>query len=115
MRPRLHHLSRSREILSTGYLPEKIFSSRIEKLTTELDEAKKNLQEKEESEKQLKGMDLSNSLFSIFNWLFSLETTKKLEKSAVHYEKECLSLKSLYEDAEEQIRSTKVALENSYK
>jgi hypothetical protein len=33
----------------------------------------------------------------------------------MHYEKECMSLKSLYEDAEEQIRSTKVALENSYK
>ncbi|CAF4974342.1 unnamed protein product, partial [Rotaria magnacalcarata] len=61
------------------------------------DEAKKNLQEKEENEKQLK------------------ETLKTLEKSAIHYEKECLSIKSLYEDAEEQIRSTKVALENSYK
>ncbi|CAF3368190.1 unnamed protein product [Rotaria sp. Silwood1] len=70
---------------------------RIDKLTSELDEAKKNLQEKEENEKQLK------------------ETVKKLEKSAIHYEKECISLKSLYEDAEEQIRSTKVALENSYK
>lgn len=45
----------------------------------------------------------------------SLETVKKLEKSAIHYEKECISIKSLYEDAEEQIRSTKVALENSYK
>ncbi|CAF3050742.1 unnamed protein product [Rotaria socialis] len=70
---------------------------RIDKLTTELDEAKKNLQEKEENEKQSK------------------EILKKLEKSAIHYEKECLSIKSLYEDAEEQIRSTKVALENSYK
>ncbi|CAF1929041.1 unnamed protein product [Rotaria magnacalcarata] len=73
------------------------FNVRIDKLTIELDEAKKNLQEKEENEKQLK------------------ETLKKLEKSAIHYEKECLSIKSLYEDAEEQIRSTKVALENSYK
>lgn len=33
-----------------------IFSTRIEKLTHELDEAKKNLQEKEDNEKQLKGM-----------------------------------------------------------
>jgi hypothetical protein len=40
---------------------------------------------------------------------------KKLEKAAAHYEKECLTLKSFSEDAEEQIRSTKVALENSYK
>ncbi|CAF3751892.1 unnamed protein product [Rotaria sordida] len=72
-------------------------NARSDKLTNELDEAKKNLQEKEENEKQLK------------------ETVKKLEKSAIHYEKECISLKSLYEDAEEQIRSTKVALENSYK
>jgi hypothetical protein len=47
--------------------------------------------------------------------LIFLETVKKLEKSAIHYEKECISLKSLYEDTEEQIRSTKVALENSYK
>ncbi|CAF4132350.1 unnamed protein product, partial [Rotaria sp. Silwood2] len=72
-------------------------NARIDKLTNELDEAKKTLQEKEENEKQLK------------------ESVKKLEKSATHYEKECISLKSLYEDAEEQIRSTKVALENSYK
>jgi hypothetical protein len=47
--------------------------------------------------------------------LIFLETVKKLEKSATHYEKECISLKSLYDDTEEQIRSTKVALENSYK
>ena len=33
-----------------------IFSTRIEKLTHELDETKKSLQEKEENEKQLKGM-----------------------------------------------------------
>ena len=46
---------------------------------------------------------------------FHLESVKKFEKAAVHYEKECLSLKSVYEDVEEQIRSTKVALENSYK
>ncbi|CAF1010191.1 unnamed protein product [Adineta ricciae] len=72
-------------------------TTQINKLTSDLEEAKKNLQEKEENEKQLK------------------ETVKKLEKSAVHYEKECISIKSLYEDAEEQIRSTKVALENSYK
>jgi hypothetical protein len=90
-------------------------SARIEKLTNELDEAKKNLQEKEENEKQLKGI---KNLFSILSQLiynFLLETVKKLEKSAIHYEKECLSLKSLYDDAEEQIRSTKVALENSYR
>ncbi|CAF0804971.1 unnamed protein product [Adineta ricciae] len=72
-------------------------TTQINKLTSDLEEAKKNLQEKEENEKQLK------------------ETVKKFEKSAVHYEKECISIKSLYEDAEEQIRSTKVALENSYK
>ncbi|CAF3668166.1 unnamed protein product [Adineta steineri] len=74
-----------------------LLNTRIDKLTAELDDAKKNLLEKEENEKQLK------------------ETVKKLEKSAVHYEKECISIKSLYEDVEEQIRSTKVALENSYK
>jgi len=45
----------------------------------------------------------------------SIETVKKLEKSAMHYEKECIAIKSFYEDAEEQIRSMKVALENSYK
>ncbi|UJR27494.1 hypothetical protein I4U23_008778 [Adineta vaga] len=72
-------------------------TTQITKLTSELEETKKSLQEKEENEKQFK------------------ETMKKLEKSAIHYEKECISIKSLYEDAEEQIRSTKVALENSYK
>jgi len=72
-------------------------NSRIDKLTNELEETKKNLQEKEENEKQLK------------------ESLRKAEKAAAHYEKECVSIKSLYEDAEEQIRSTKVALENSYR
>ena len=88
-------------------------SARIDKLTTELDEAKKNLQEKEENEKQLKG--IIQIFFLSIHYFISLETVKKLEKSAIHYEKECISIKSLYEDAEEQIRSTKVALENSYK
>ncbi len=71
------------------------------------------MQEKEENEKQLKG--LISWIFFFKYYFLPLETLKKLEKSAVHYEKECISLKSLYEDAEEQIRSTKVALENSYK
>lgn len=89
-------------------------SARIDKLTAELEESKKTGQEKEENEKQLKG-ELH------FDWsqqcvcFLCLENARKWEKSAAHYEKECLSLKSLYEDAEEQIRSTKVALENSYR
>lgn len=78
-----------------------------------MDDAKKSLQEKEDNEKQLKGMKYPFSCLLLM--MFFEETVKKLEKSAVHYEKECISLKSLYEDAEEQIRSTKVALENSYK
>jgi chromosome segregation ATPase len=88
-------------------------SARIDKLTSELDESKKNLQEKEENEKQLKG---KSDILSFYSSVFlSIENIKKFEKSAIHYEKECISIKSLYAACEEEIRSTKVALENSYK
>lgn len=46
---------------------------------------------------------------------FSVEKAKESEKAATHYKKECIEAKTLYDDAEEQIRSIKAALENSYK
>ncbi|CAF0806459.1 unnamed protein product [Didymodactylos carnosus] len=72
-------------------------NAKIEKLTTELDDLKKSSEGRDETDKQLR------------------ENLKKYEKNIQHYEKECLSLKSLLEDAEEQNRSMKVALESSYR
>jgi len=42
-------------------------SARIDKLTNELDEAKKNLQEKEENEKQLKGFNNNFFFLTLFH------------------------------------------------
>jgi hypothetical protein len=45
----------------------------------------------------------------------SLETFKKMEKTAVTLEKELINTKSLLEDSEEKVKSLENTLANSYK
>lgn len=68
-----------------------------QKSQRELEELKSLIKAKEESEER------------------SMETFKKMEKTAVALEKELLHTKGLLEDSDEKVRSLESTLANSYK